>query len=253
MSSIRWGAPALAGEGPVVNVDAGVASGSGTGEQAFIPSPFAYPYSADASGQAYDATISVSKTAYPTAAYATGRAHKVYAGIEHPVVTTGTKFILRDIARLPFNTDIQGYAVRFRVVSHDRNRVSSWSPFYNVTVPDEMIPSGSNINLINVAYTVNTQAYGVDDSLITVMWEQIPGVESVDVYEQPSASAPSNQWIYRGRQRCDQLSNIVQFKRPNTDGSWKFSFHRPQISPQSGTNTSIYPSRIFITDEILAT
>lgn len=42
----------------------------------------------------------------------------------------------------PVNTQTQGYSVRYRIISEDRNRASHWSPVYNIKPDYELVPYG---------------------------------------------------------------------------------------------------------------
>ena len=56
----------------------------------------------------------------------------------------------------PINVDVEGYALRYRIISEDKNRVSSWSPV-EVLVPGYSFISGTIEH--NKAAGVNTVAW----------------------------------------------------------------------------------------------
>jgi hypothetical protein len=63
----------------------------------------------------------------------------------------------------------QGYIVRYRIISEDKNRSSHWSPQYNLSAePQDPI-----------SYSIN-----VDDihNTATVVWQNVPDVKEYDVY-----------------------------------------------------------------------
>lgn len=152
-------------------------------------------------------------------------------------------FTLRDIGKLPFNSTLGGYQIRFRVVSSDKNRTSAWTPLYTVLVPDSLSPSAENANFLNVASFAVTSLMASGDALVTVCWEKIDGVDEVDVFQETNNSGT---WTWKGRQPSWQASNIVQFShhRPAIT-SVRYSFHRPTDS-----SSYSYLTRLFQTDTL---
>lgn len=151
-------------------------------------------------------------------------------------------FTLRDIGKLPFNATLGGYQIRFRVVSHDRNRVSAWTPYYTILVPESMSPSAEDVNFLNVASFTVTAAMPGDRTVVTAVWEKIEGVDEVDVFEQKDGGS----WTWKGRQPSWQASNIVQFVYDLlVTSSVRLSFHRP-----TDDSTYSYLTRLFQTDTL---
>lgn len=92
----------------------------------------------------------------------------------------GIKKVVIPKASLPaISGENQGYILRYRVVSDDKNRYSHWSPQYKVTLdPVDMINHSININ----------QSTGT----FTVVWEPVDGISTFDIY----TKIDSNDWIY---------------------------------------------------------
>jgi hypothetical protein len=72
----------------------------------------------------------------------------------------------------PVNSDNQ-YAIRYRIVSDDKNRVSHWSPVYLL---DATEPATTSANI------TKTTSYNGTDVTITVTWTDISGAKSYDVF-----------------------------------------------------------------------
>jgi hypothetical protein len=52
------------------------------------------------------------------------------------------------------NTQTEGYSLRYRIISEDRNRFSHWSPIYNVAADYTIVPSGNLIVEKNASHVV---------------------------------------------------------------------------------------------------
>lgn len=72
----------------------------------------------------------------------------------------------------PVNSNNQ-YAVRYRIVSDDKNRVSHWSPVYLL---DAIDPAQT------VANITKTTSYNGTDVTITITWTDVSGAKSYDVF-----------------------------------------------------------------------
>lgn len=71
----------------------------------------------------------------------------------------------------PLNGDTESYIVRYRILSEDRNRQSSWSPQYFISPNDIQVEDNSGIESI--------QAVG---TTLSVIWE-LPVTGSVSSYD----------------------------------------------------------------------
>jgi hypothetical protein len=63
----------------------------------------------------------------------------------------------------------QGYVVRYRIISEDKNRSSHWSPQYKLSAAPQTTINYS----INVDNTYNTA---------TVVWQNVPDIKEYDIY-----------------------------------------------------------------------
>lgn len=66
----------------------------------------------------------------------------------------------------PVNSE-NGYRIRFRLISEDKNRVSHWSPIKTLTAPD----------IIQVEGTIS-----VADQVMAIVWEDSAGYPGYDVF-----------------------------------------------------------------------
>lgn len=159
-----------------------------------------------------------------------------------------TKFTLRNIGLLPYDEDKKGYVLRFRIVSQDRNRMSSWSPFYVIPVPagfqTDVSVSPSNLEIYETSL-------GSSKHLVSVTWtdqnDVLTGLNSLDVYTKQAAA----DWEYIGRFGLKNASNIVQrvFTITGTQ-TIQFSFHRPLKVPKTtGLSTLPANTQLFTTSK----
>lgn len=225
------------------------------------PNPTSYPYNADSGALSPSASFAVSYALQSSNVGSLNR--KPHAKFTKVSIPEGNNFILRDIAKIPFNTDIDGYVVRFRIISKDRNRFSTWSPFYKVKNPYNIKPTSKTTPLFDVAYTYTITSHTSQIDLINIMWDKIDGVQYVDIFEEEKLKTDNftstAQWTYIGRQLTSQMSNIIQIRKSHsllTSNKYRYSFHRPQSDPEDLFHTGntidesyIYQSRIFIAIE----
>jgi hypothetical protein len=79
------------------------------------------------------------------------------------------------------NTQSESYAVRYRLVSEDKNRFSSWSPIFNI--------------LNAPSYTVSETVVNKNSTVISIAWDTIDGVEKYDVWLKWGTTS----WVYNTR------------------------------------------------------
>jgi hypothetical protein len=79
----------------------------------------------------------------------------------------------------PFGAVEEGYTVRYRVVSEDRNRLSAWSPFYFLPKPNTLVLDQTFVN-----DPVYVSSVGVSRSQLNLVWEQQAdsNIRQYDVY-----------------------------------------------------------------------
>ena len=160
------------------------------------------------------------------------------------------KFTLKNIGALPYDEELGGYVVRFRIVTQDRNRFSAWSNFYVVKLPESMI--GSEYLQTAQPDSSATAAYYTTLSagkyLVTATWsdsESLYGLSEVDVYTRQGST-----WVYRGRMPINNASNISQFVfNGAAPFNVRFSFHRPSKEPATGEPP--VTSRLFVIDKTI--
>lgn len=121
------------------------------------------------------------------------------------------KFITSISNMPPINSDTEGYSVRYRVVSSDKNRTSHWSPVYLLQPGYTFVPGSIVFNKAG--------------SIATVVWDS---VEITKVYEGSTYSITKNHeydiwvrwdrgggngdWLYKERIDTTSLSIPI----PNT-------------------------------------
>lgn len=160
------------------------------------------------------------------------------------------KFVLKNIGALPYDEELGGYVVRFRIVTQDRNRFSAWSNFYVVELPESMI--GSEFYQTAQPNSSATAAYYATLSagkyLVTATWsdsESLYGLSEVDVYTRQGVT-----WAYRGRMQINNASNISQFVfNGAAPFDVRFSFHRPAKDPVAGEPP--VTTRLFVIDKTI--
>jgi hypothetical protein len=79
----------------------------------------------------------------------------------------------------PFGAVEEGYTVRYRVVSEDRNRTSAWSPFYFLPKPNTLV-----LDQIFINDPVYITSVGASRSQLNLVWEQQAdsNITQYDVY-----------------------------------------------------------------------
>jgi len=84
---------------------------------------------------------------------------------------SGIKKYRQEYADLPpISSETEGYSIRYRIISEDRNRVSHWSPVYLI-IPDYTYVPELNNDLATIT-TTGAHYMAVDD------WVTVEGVDS---------------------------------------------------------------------------
>jgi hypothetical protein len=105
----------------------------------------------------------------------------------------GIKKVIINKASLPaISGDSQGYIVRYRVVSEDKNRYSHWSPQYKLLVD----PTAT----INHALVINQSS-----STLNLVWDSVQDITSFDVY----TSIDNGPWSYSTTVSTTSYSSLI--------------------------------------------
>jgi hypothetical protein len=105
----------------------------------------------------------------------------------------GIKKVIINKTSLPaISGDSQGYIVRYRVVSEDKNRYSHWSPQYKLLVDP--------VSTINHALIINQSS-----STLNLVWDPVEDITSFDVY----TSIDNGPWIYSTTVSTTSYSSLI--------------------------------------------
>jgi hypothetical protein len=105
----------------------------------------------------------------------------------------GIKKVIINKSSLPaISGDSQGYVVRYRVVSEDKNRYSHWSPQYKLSI-DPVVT-------VNHALIVNQSS-----STINLVWDPVQDITSFDVY----TSIDNGPWVYSTTVSTTSYSSLI--------------------------------------------
>ena len=111
----------------------------------------------------------------------------------------------------PINSINEGYSIRYRVISSDKNRISHWSPVYLVQ-PDYTLVPGSIV--FNKAGSIATVVW--DSAEITKIYNgttySIIKSHEYDIWVRWDRGAGNGDWLYK--QRIDTTS--LSLPIPNT-------------------------------------
>lgn len=143
-------------------------------------------------------------------------------------------------ADLPIiNTKISGYAVRYRIVSEDKNRVSHWSPLYYLNAGYTYVPG-------QIKISKTTQAVSViwDKVKIVKSGSSLGSIRDYEVWIKWGKSGTGD-WIHDGKSQTNSLSFIIPdtYFVNNVDQSTKPNEFSIQVFlegiPVSTDNTSL--------------
>ena len=132
------------------------------------------------------------------------------------------KIIIKREDLPPISADDEGYNLKIRLISQDRNRTSFWTPLYTIEAPAVTeIPYNTHI--------VNTGS----GKVINLVWEDPHGTLKYDVYVKwyMTAGDPDAVWEYKGTASANTYTLIDP------------SAHSYQVSVQSITYPKVYSMR----------
>lgn len=119
---------------------------------------------------------------------------------------SGIKNITILNADLPIiNTKINGYAVRYRIVSEDKNRISHWSPIHYLDAGYTYVP-GQNPDFSKTGNSVS------------VVWEKVEikkdnntigKIRDYEIWIKWGKGSSSGDWIYEGKVSVNNLSIMI--------------------------------------------
>lgn len=103
----------------------------------------------------------------------------------------------------PLNSETEGYSLRYRFVSSDRNRISHWSPIYNID-PGYTFVTGSALNHNN-SNDINTVIWG--QVSITKDSTVIATAKQYDVWLKwnKNTDGTNGDWIYQQRTETNSI------------------------------------------------
>lgn len=106
----------------------------------------------------------------------------------------------------PISSITEGYSLRYRIISSDKNRISHWSPIYNID-PDYTFVTGSTLNHNN-SNDINNVVWG--QVSITKSGTTMSVAKQYDVWLKwnKNTDGTSGDWIYQ--QRTETNSIVLQ-------------------------------------------
>lgn len=104
----------------------------------------------------------------------------------------------------PISVDDEGYNIKFRLISQDRNRTSYWTPLYTIAAPaPTQIPYGLNITTSNVY----DGGVGTSRKIVNFFWEDPDINKANDIYVNWYATAGvAGTWEYVGTVSANNFS-----------------------------------------------
>lgn len=134
------------------------------------------------------------------------------AGIKKVVIAKNT---------LPSVTSDNKYLVRYRIVSEDRNRVSGWSPVFQL---DAKIPT---------TLASNNVTHSISNKLVSLAWIDPEARNSYDIFVKSDAGA----YQYHGTATSQSYGFLT-----NATSSIQFSIQVSSISKEKSEILEIYES-----------
>lgn len=128
----------------------------------------------------------------------------------------------------PISTNDQGYNVRIRLISQDRNRVSFWTPIHQVYVDAvTKIPYGLNISNT----TVYVDGSSSNKKIADFFWRDPENNREYDIYAKwyETSGDPNAVWEYEGTTLSSNFS-LIDYA----------SHHSIQIAVQRPTYPKVY-------------
>lgn len=128
----------------------------------------------------------------------------------------------------PVNSE-NGYRVRYRIISEDRNRVSHWSPIYTV----ESTPIEQVAGVVTYA-----------DGVATIVWDDTLGRPAYDIFirfDYDDVTNPTAAYVYHG------TSNVHNYSIIN-EGTTRIDviIQVASTSKELSENLSIYSETVLI-------
>lgn len=136
---------------------------------------------------------------------------------------SGIKKVVIPKSTLPSVTSDNKYFVRYRIVSQDKNRVSAWSPTFelNAITPTPLLAS-------NVTYSINNK-------LVNIAWIDPELRNNYDIFIKSNSSA----YVYHGTVTGQSYSFLT-----NATTSIQFAIQISSISKEKSETLEIYESSV---------
>lgn len=109
------------------------------------------------------------------------------------------------------NADISGYAVRYRVVSEDKNRVSHWSPTYYIDAGYSYVPGQIHFSKTSAVVSLVWDKVSIQKSGNT-----IGKIRDYDVWIRWGKTGTGD-WIYDGKLSTNTANYVVPSTYTTTD------------------------------------
>ena len=135
----------------------------------------------------------------------------------------GIKKVVIPKSTLPNVTPDNKYFVRYRIVSQDKNRVSAWSPTFELNAIAPTPLSASNVT------------YSINNKLVSLAWIDSELRNGYDIF----IKSDSNPYAYHGTAAGQSYSFLT-----NATTSIQFAIQISSISKEKSETLEIYESSV---------
>jgi hypothetical protein len=135
----------------------------------------------------------------------------------------GIKKVVIPKSTLPNVTPDNKYFVRYRIVSQDKNRVSAWSPTFELNAIAPTLLSASDVT------------YSINNKLVNLAWIDPESRNSYDIF----IKSDSGSYAYHGTATGQSYSFLT-----NATASIQFAIQISSISKEKSETLEIYESSV---------
>jgi hypothetical protein len=102
------------------------------------------------------------------------------------------KVVIEKKSLPPISGEYNGYILRYRIISEDKNRYSHWSPQYKISLDPQ--------NAINFSFTVDATK-----NTVNLIWNSVSGVSNFDIYTKLN----TGDWVYSSTVSSNSYSSLI--------------------------------------------
>ena len=137
---------------------------------------------------------------------------------------SGIKKVIIPKSSLPDVTKDNQFLLRYRIVSEDKNRVSSWSPVFKLDAPPPIALEESQVT------------YSINNRLISLAWQEDVSADKYDIFVRFDGQ---EEYQYHGTANTTSYMLISQGV-----SSFQFAIQVPSISKTRNTQLERYESEV---------